>query len=191
MHVPVSKLNIQEGLCRYPEFSMQISPLQNSAMRTLPSLVLLDFQLHLMYSLRFSLPVPQSENSLKAVNCSNHRVTSFVSCLSGISVLHCLMSKVLKYILMYFVCFFLVVSGGRINRQNLLLHPDWKKNYFSGILDTPGGPKWLRIFSAPQGVPFPIPDIMVWKVRNMPFEVFFPKVFNLNLRNIASGPGLT
>lgn len=116
----IRTLNAQEGLCRYQVLSLPLY----SVLRTLASLASLDAQLHLLTpedSAELHLdspPLPQPGNSLKAVKCGNHRITSFVSCPSGIPVLHCLMSRILKYTISCILpVFFPVVSVSRVNRQ--------------------------------------------------------------------------
>lgn len=65
----------------------------------------------------FTFPALQPRNSLKAVSMATSKAFPIFSFyhLLGITVLHCLMSNVLKSIISYVLSNFLVVSGRRVN----------------------------------------------------------------------------
>lgn len=122
---------------------------------------------------------------------SAHRRVTFVSCLSGINVLYWLMPKVLKHIshVLCFVLFcFLIVSGEIVNRQYLLIHLTKNINFSLGFSMASRGCKLLRIFPKSLGILYHTLGIMESEAHKVPYEAFFPKVFNLNLRSTASEP---
>lgn len=61
------------------------------------------------------LPCARSLQGLKAVSWGSYRGHLFASCGPEITILRCLMSMVLKTVVLYSSSDFLVVSGGRIN----------------------------------------------------------------------------
>lgn len=125
MHV----LNPQGAFSTYlwSSLCLQLSPLHHSFLWLLAALLFLNSSLHLvsswiLWALSAWIPfsVLQPGNSLQAVSWSNCGAP-LVSCLSGFTVLHCLVSSILKLLLPIVFVYFLVVSGRRVKLIPLLL----------------------------------------------------------------------
>lgn len=113
-------------LCR--PLSLHLSPLWYSAQLSLVALVPLDFQFCLLNSRRppgsawvgFLFCTTAWENS-QMVSLGNHRFHLFLFSLSGITILHCLISSDLNSVVSYIFLVSVVVSGRNINRVYLAL----------------------------------------------------------------------
>ena len=147
MHVPISNLNTQEGLCRYPEFPV-------CAALCFP--VICHENSSFLGSPGFSAPSPQSRESTELHLDSpslhdNLETSSRRSAVAIIGLPHLFSGsqesmsftvwcpRSWKTLFHIFCLVFSVVSGGRVNRQYLLLHLDQKQTSFIGFLDGPQG----------------------------------------------------
>lgn len=84
-------LSVQPSLLQHPIWWTLAALVSSQALSCVSSIHCILWAL-----IQLPLPGPWPENSLKAGSLDNCRLTSIVSCVSDITVIHCLMSSVLK-----------------------------------------------------------------------------------------------